>query len=99
MEDFDVTLQLLTKGFSNFNISTIIQGQGSSNAAGGCSTYRDAQRQAEGAHGLAALHPEFVRVRTKKTNWSGWGSAERTDVTISWKKAYEKGATLRGESN
>lgn len=97
MEDFDVTLQLLRKGFSNFNISTIIQGQGSSNAVGGCSLYRDAQRQDEGARGLQALHPEFVRVRTKKTNWSNWGSDERTDVTISWKKAYESGCrTIQG---
>lgn len=93
MEDFDVTLQLLRKGFSNFNISTIIQGQGSSNAVGGCSLYRDAKRQDEGARGLHALHPEFVRVRTKKTNWSNWGSDERTDVTISWKKAYEHGTS------
>ena len=35
MEDFDATLQLLSKGFSNFNISTIIQGQSTSNAPGG----------------------------------------------------------------
>lgn len=99
MEDFDVTLQLLQKGYSNFNISTIIQGQGSSNAPGGCSLYRNAERQAQGAYGLAALHPEFVTVRTKKTNWSGWDSDERTDVTITWKKAYKKGVELHGERN
>jgi hypothetical protein len=92
MEDFDVTLQLLRLGLSNFNISTIIQGQSTSNAPGGCSLYRDHERQAQGAHGLAALHPDFVKVRTKKTNWTGWGSDERTDVTISWKRAYESGA-------
>lgn len=89
MEDFDVTLQMLRKGLSNFNISTIIQGQSTSNAPGGCSIYRNAKRQEEGAMGLARLHPDFVRVKTKKTNWTGWGSDERTDVTISWKKAYE----------
>lgn len=94
MEDFDVTLQLLRMGYSNFNISTIIQGQSTSNAPGGCSTYRDAERQAQGANGLAALHPEFVKVREKKTNWTGWGSDTRTDVTISWKKAYESGARV-----
>lgn len=92
MEDFDVTLQLLRLGHSNFNISTIIQGQSTSNAPGGCSLYRDHKRQEEGARGLAALHPEFVKVRTKKTNWSGWGSDERVDVTISWKKAYKEHA-------
>lgn len=89
MEDFDVTLQLLRLGYSNFSISTIIQGQGSSNAVGGCSIYRDHLRQAEGANGLAALHPDFVKVRTAKTNWKGWGSDERVDVTVRWKKAYE----------
>lgn len=91
MEDFDVTLQLLELGYANFNISTIIQGQGSSNAPGGCSLYRDSERQAQGAFGLANFHPEFVKVRTKKTNWKGWGSDERVDVTISWKKAHEHG--------
>lgn len=89
MEDFDVTLQLLRLGYSNFSISTIIQGQGSSNACGGCSIYRDHARQAEGAHGLTALHPQFVKVKVKKTNWKGWGSDERVDVTVAWKKAYE----------
>lgn len=96
MEDFDVTLQLLRRGFSNFNISTIIQGQSTSNAPGGCSLYRDGKRQAEGAHGLQQFHPEFVSVRTKKTNWKGWGSDERTDVTIAWKKAYKSSGKLDG---
>lgn len=96
MEDFDVTLQLLTKGYPNFNISTIIQGQGTSNAAGGCSTYRDHQRQSEGAYGLQGFHPEFVKVREKKTNWAGWGSEFRTDVTIGWKKAIAKGIANHG---
>ena len=94
MEDFDVTLQLLRKGYSNFNISTIIQGQSTSNAAGGCSLYRDAKRQEEGARGLEALHPDFVRTKIKKTNWAGWGSDERVDVNISWKKAFKAGKEM-----
>ena len=99
MEDFDVTLQLLRRGYSNAVISTIIQGQGSSNAPGGCSIYRNNERQKEGAEGLQRLHPEFVKVRTKKTNWKGWGSDERTDVTITWKKAFKSsGKSLNVEA-
>lgn len=97
MEDFDVTLQLLRKGYSNFNISSIIQGQGSSNAPGGCSLYRNHERQAEGANGLASHHPGLVKVKETKTNWQGWGSDKRIDVMVSWKKAYKEGVQNNGE--
>ena len=96
MEDFDVTLQLLRLGYPNFNISTIIQGQGTSNAPGGCSLYRDAKRQEEGARGLYDLHSDFVKVKTTKTNWANWGSDERVDVSIKWKKAHAEGLLNHG---
>lgn len=88
MEDFDVTLQLLRLGLPNVVISSYIQNQGSSNAAGGCSTYRTLERQKEGADGLKKLHPDFVKLVTKQTK-TAWGGGERTDVVVSWKKAYE----------
>lgn len=88
MEDFDVTLQLLRKGHANLVLCDWVNGQGSSNAAGGCSTYRTMELQERGAILLAKHHREFVRVVRKRTK-QAWNGQERTDVVISWKKAYE----------
>jgi hypothetical protein len=86
MEDFDVTLQLLRKGFENFVLCDWWHNQPGSNAAGGCSGTRTLEKQAAAAHKLAKLHPEFVTVVEKQTKTS-WGGATRTDVRIQWKKA------------
>lgn len=88
MEDFDVTLQLLRMGHANVVINGWAQDQGTSNAPGGCSTYRTKEVQASGAHGLAKLHPAFVAVVEKETK-GAWGGGVRTDVRIAWKKAYD----------
>ena len=87
MEDFDVTLQLLRKGYPNILINDLVHDQGSSNAPGGCSTYRTMEMQAEAAEKLASLHPEFVTVVKKQTKTS-WGGQERTDVRVRWKAAF-----------
>jgi hypothetical protein len=88
MEDFDVALQLLRKGFRSVTLNRWAQDQGTSNAPGGCSTYRSREVQAQGARGLAKLHPDFVTVVTKETK-GAWGGGSRTDVRVAWKKAYE----------
>lgn len=87
MEDFDVTLQLLRAGYRNAVISSIIQNQGSSNAPGGCSTYRTMEVQNKGAQKLKRLHSDFVKLVTKTTK-TAWGGQERTDVVVAWKKAF-----------
>lgn len=86
MEDFDVALQLLRKGYDSATLNTYAQDQGQSNAAGGCSTYRSMEVQAQGAQGLAKLHPDFVRVVQKEAK-SGAPWATRLDVQVAWKKA------------
>lgn len=88
MEDFDVTLQLLRKGYQNIVLNHWAQDQNTSNAPGGCSLYRTKEVQAAGAHGLAKLHPDFVTVVQKETK-GAWGGGTRTDVRIAWKKAYD----------
>lgn len=88
MEDFDVTLQLLEKGYSNIVLNHWAQDQGTSNAPGGCSVYRTREVQTEGARMLKKLHPDFVTVVTKETK-GAWGGGIRTDVRIAWKKARE----------
>lgn len=89
MEDFDVNLQLLRRGRPNANVGFWAQGQKMTNAPGGCSTYRSHEVHERSAHRLAELHPGLVRLRQKqnKTDRDGFGT--RTEVTISWKKAYE----------
>lgn len=87
MEDFDVALQLLRKGYASATLNTFVQDQGTSNAPGGCSTYRTKDVQELGALGLERLHPDFVTVVQKETK-GAWGGGVRTDVRIAWKKAY-----------
>lgn len=88
MEDFDITLQLLRAGHANIVLTDWIQGQGSSNAKGGCSEYRTLDIHAQSAKTLAALHPGFVKV-VEKTTKTAWGGATRLDVIVQWKRAYE----------
>lgn len=93
MEDFDVQLQLLKLGHKSIQYNFLTQEQRGSNEAGGCSTYRTHQVQADAAHRLAKLHPECVTVVEKKLD-KGWGGdmgAERTDVRVAWAKAVKIG--------
>jgi hypothetical protein len=87
MEDFDVTLQLLRKGYPNVVINTMVHNQNGSGLIGGCSQYRTMQLQADGAMGLKNLHPDYVRIVKKQTK-TAWNGEERTDVVIAWKKSY-----------
>ncbi len=91
MEDFDVTLSLLEKGFPNRVTYQYAWGQRKSGDAGGCSLYRTAEVQKKAAHALSKLHPGLVKVIQKecKKVWTGIDSKYRTDVIISWKKAYK----------
>ncbi len=91
MEDFDINLQLLKKGYPSKISYYYAQGQGSSNAAGGCSEWRTLDVQSEGAELLAKLHPEVVTVVEKETK-TAWGGAIRKDVKVMWKKALKQGA-------
>lgn len=86
-QDFDMTLQLLRKGYPNAVLCDWVQGQGSSNASGGCSSYRTLEKLNLNATKLAKLHAPFVKV-VEKTTKGAWGGGTRMDVTVQWKKAY-----------
>lgn len=86
-EDFDVTLQLLRKGYENLVLTRWVQGQGTSNAAGGCSTFRTIEMHNENAKKLAELHSPFVKVVEKQTK-GAWNGKPRLDVMVQWKKAF-----------
>ena len=95
MEDFDVTLTLLRKGYGCAIVNDYVQDQSASNAPGGCSTYRDFEMQARSAERLAELHAPFVRVVEKKTPaWGKFGGGMRKDVIVQWKRAYEEGQNV-----
>jgi hypothetical protein len=87
MEDFDVTLNLLSKGHANIILNYMVQNQNGSNLAGGCSQYRTEEVQATGARMLAKFWPDYVKVVTKQPK-TAWDGKPRTDVVIQWKKCY-----------
>lgn len=87
-EDFDVTLQLLRKGYKNLVLCEWVHGQGTSNAKGGCSHFRTIEMHNENVKKLAALHPGFVSIVEKQTK-GAWNGQARLDVMVQWKKAYE----------
>jgi hypothetical protein len=91
MEDFDLTLQLLRKGYPNRVSFQYVWNQRGSGAEGGCSSYRTAEMQMKAALKLKELHPNFVTVVTKSagTVWKDW--EERSDVNIQWQAAYQEG--------
>lgn len=92
MEDFDVLLQIVRSGRPIANMTLWAQNQSGTNIAGGCSTWRTHEIHNASAKRLQELHPEFVSLRQKE-NKTGGDFGKRTEVTISWKKAFERGRT------
>lgn len=90
MEDMHMTLQLLRKGHPNLIINYMVNGQGQSNAPGGCSAYRTPELQAECARQLAEIHRPHVSL-VERTTKSAWGGGVRTDVLVQWQQAYQEG--------
>jgi hypothetical protein len=94
MADFDTTLQFLRRGQPNAVINYYAQNQPQSQLKGGCSLYRTTETHDAVCRRLAELHPSFVKLRQKQ-NLGGGNYGTRTEVTISWKKAYESGCAMR----
>lgn len=95
MEDFAMTLHLLTRGYKNKVSAYWASSDVRSQMPGGCSQYRTAEVQKRSAEHLAKTFPGLVSVVQKKTKhaWEGMPRAEdglvvRYDVMVQWKKAY-----------
>lgn len=87
MEDFDVTLQLLAKGYPNAVTTHWVQDQSQTQAVGGCSDYRTHQLHQRNVRRMAALWgPEIVALR-EKNNKTGGEFGKRVEATIQWKRA------------
>lgn len=90
-EDFDVTLQLLTKGYKNAVLYQWTQDQTATNSAGGCSIYRTLKLHNDNIQKLHELWPEFTTLKEKKNidkEAIKLGLAHRLEVVINWQKAY-----------
>lgn len=89
MEDFEFQLNLITQGIDPVMLLNWAHNQRGSGTTGGCSDYRTLEKQEYWAEQLAAKYPDFVKLVKKKTK-TAWNGQERTDVVISWQKAYKQ---------
>lgn len=88
-EDFDVNLQLLTRGFKNRISAKYMVLCSETNAAGGCSSWRTLEVHNEAQRKLAELWPDFIAVREKIVTSGPWKGQTKVSVTIQHKKAFE----------
>ena len=95
MEDYYVTLSLFQKGHGNAVIVDWTWDQrGASGAAGGCSTYRNAELQERASRALEQAFPLYVKALQKETK-TGWeGMKTRWDVRVQWRKAAKDGGAI-----
>lgn len=85
-EDFDVTLQLLRKGYDNVLITRCIADPGAYGKSGGCTDERTVKSSDAAADLLAHYHPGFVSVVQRE-----YKAIPRKEVVMKWKKAFEDG--------
>lgn len=91
MEDFDIALQLFTRGYESVTFNGVVQDQHQNNSEGGCSSYRTNDVQAAAAHKLHELWPQFVTVVTRSPKREWIGMPDRTDVRVNWAAAISHG--------
>lgn len=94
MDDFNMTLQLLTKGYANVISLVYRASPAPSNARGGASTWRTLETQNASAHKMVEIFPDFVALR-QKDNWQGMEGAVMYDITAKWAKALQYGRAIR----
>jgi hypothetical protein len=88
MEDFDITLQLLSRGYPNWISTFYAQDQPGTQNKGGCSDWRTKELHEAAADKMADLWPGIVTTRWKE-NKTGGDFGRRKEVTIQWKKAFK----------
>jgi hypothetical protein len=87
-EDFDITLQLLRKGYPNCVYYKWAHGPMIGyQTKGGCENERTLELQNASVRKLVELHPGFVTVRKMNKKYKG-EMATRDEVIVYWKKAF-----------
>lgn len=94
MEDFYITLDMLTKGYANLVIYNYCF-QYQHNHAGGNSTIRTLTSHGDSAIELHRRFPKYVRLVRKEGKWGTQEMSGRLEIAASWKKAYEHGKTRK----
>jgi len=90
MQDFDITLQLLSKGYPNRVGYNWCCDQIDPTAEGGTTLYRTPKVQKEAAYQLAEIWPRIINVVKKKArNKSNIYGNERYDVRIAWRRCWK----------
>ena len=90
MQDFDITLQLMSKVYPNRVGYNWCSDQMDPAAEGGTTLYRTPEVQKEAAYQLAEFWPNFVKVIKKKAKSKStiYGD-ERYDVKIQWRRCWK----------
>ncbi len=92
-EDFDVNLQLLTKGYPNRISSKYMVSPLETNAAGGCSEWRTLEVHNNAQILLGEIWPDYVKVREKEVKSGPWKGEIKLATTIYHKKAFKDSQT------
>ena len=89
-EDYNIALQLLTRGLAN-KVSTRYRVSPVDNfSSGGCSSYRTIELHNYSFLKLQKKFPSFVKLKEKVAKNSGeWSNKVKLAAIIQWKKAYE----------
>jgi hypothetical protein len=85
MEDFDITLQLLARGWPNSVLTHWTQDQSQTQLPGGCSDYRTLSVHNANVYKMHKLWPAVTQLREKK-NKTGGDFGKRMELTLQWKK-------------
>lgn len=88
MEDFDITLQLLRRGFQNYVTTAYSQDQYKTQLPGGVSDYRTHELHEASVRKMAEMHSEFITLKWKE-NLHGGEFGRRLEAIIYWQKAWK----------
>lgn len=98
-EDFDINLQLLTRGFMNRVHAKYMVTCSATQSDGGCSTWRDLELHNKCQLELKKLWPDFISVKEKDVTSGPWKGKKKLVLTIQHKKAYESSQKKPVETN
>jgi hypothetical protein len=88
-QDFDATLQLLTRGYRNRMHTKYRVTVSDTNAKGGCETYRTLDMMNSTHRKLSQLFPKYVSIREKILKTGPLAGQTQDSCFIQWSKAFK----------